>query len=142
MTCTDYCKICASANTCQECMDGYFLDLTLGTCSSNCRDYKYPNNMNNCVPCEDSISVNTNWCKDCTNVVEKGKYCSVCEDPSNSQDQKYVSQDLQGCLDNCPPGEVPNSNNICVKCPDNCIHCDPTATNVCNVCSNTHVLSN
>jgi hypothetical protein len=92
--CTANCNTCATATTCQECNTGYFLDPIPGTCTNDCGDYKYPNNLSQCVPCEPDINPNTPWCKDCTNVIEKGKYCRICEDPGDTTDQKYVASNL------------------------------------------------
>eukprot|EP00435_Cladocopium_sp_Y103_P027181 s1502_g6.t1 len=130
--CSDNCMECTSAEVCEVCQNGYFLDISSSTCKKEC-----PPGF---------------WGKIPDPKVETGRTCEICSWPCNKcdsakictecRDSSYLTP-FETCEYTCPPGYYPDGigeiNVTCQPCSENCATCD--TFEVCTACKNEKYLN-
>lgn len=130
--CSDNCMECTSAEVCEVCQNGYFLDISSSTCKKEC-----PPGF---------------WSKIPDPKVETGRTCELCSWPCNKCDSAKICTEckdsayltpFETCEYTCPPGYYPDGigeiNVTCQPCSENCATCD--TLEVCTACKNEKYLN-
>lgn len=122
--CYDRCKTCSEKGLCLTCKDNFYYNK--GICETNCSKGTVEINK----ICEEC---NINYCEACaSSSSSKGFDCTDCDD------SHYLYQGK--CIDKCPDGYYSSTDNICMKCINNCETCE--SSSICISCQNNYFFYN